>query len=259
MADPLRTIDKRGKYETLREKAYFARAHKAENQYGRQLRKIARNVGDIVNAFEPLSLDDEAKVRYALEGYSRLIEPWARATSKRMLVDVSRRDEAAWSKVASQMGRSLKAELRTAPLGEIMRQFLNEQVALITSLPIEAAQRVHSLTLEGLSNGTRAGEIAKEILRTGEVTVNRATLIARTEVARTASGFTEARAVYVGSEGYIWRTAGDADVRASHRKMNGKFVRWDTEPVLSDGTKTHAGRIYNCRCYPEPVIPDRFD
>ena len=79
-------------------------------------------------------------------------------------------------------------------------------------------------------------------------------LIARTEVARTASGLTEARARHVGSDGYFWRTAKDADVRDSHRQMEGKFVKWNEPPTLSDGTVTHAGQIYNCRCYAEPVI-----
>jgi uncharacterized protein with gpF-like domain len=67
---------------------------------------------------------------------------------------------------------------------------------------------------------------------------------------------TQARAEHIGSEGYIWRTSNDSDVRHSHKEMNGRYVRWDTPPRLSDGTVTHAGQIYNCRCYPEPVIPD---
>jgi uncharacterized protein with gpF-like domain len=45
-------------------------------------------------------------------------------------------------------------------------------------------------------------------------------------------------------------------VRESHKAMNGKFVRWDSPPTLSDGTTTHAGQIYNCRCYPDPVLPE---
>lgn len=136
-----------------------------------------------------------------------------------------------------------------------MQGRLAEQVALIKSLPIEAAQRVHALTIEGLENGTRAAEIAKEIRRSGEVSESRANLIARTEVSRTASALTQARAQHIGSEGYIWRTSGDSDVRHSHAQMNGRFVRWDSPPTL-DGMTGHAGEYPNCRCYPEPVIPE---
>lgn len=154
------------------------------------------------------------------------------------------------------MSRGLRREIQTAPTGELFQALLNEQVTLIKSLPLEAAQRVHELTIKGLEDSTRASEIAKEIARSGEVAMSRANLIARTEVARTASTLTQSRAEHVGSEGYIWRTSDDSDVRHSHKQMNGKFVRWDSPPTLSDGTTTHAGQIYNCRCYPEPVLPE---
>jgi SPP1 gp7 family putative phage head morphogenesis protein len=116
---------------------------------------------------------------------------------------------------------------------------------------------VHKLTYEGLSDATRADEIKKMILKSGEVTESRATLIARTEVGRASTNLARSRAQYVGSDGYIWRTAHDHDVRESHRKMEGKFVRWDRPPTL-DGLIGHAGALPNCRCYPEPVLPDHY-
>jgi hypothetical protein len=88
-----------------------------------------------------------------------------------------------------------------------MRELMAEQVDLITSLPIKAAQRVHKLTIEAMSDGTRAAEVAQEIMRTGHVTESRAKLIARTETSRTVTAMTQTRAEYVGSQGYIWRTA----------------------------------------------------
>ena len=96
--------------------------------------------------------------------------------------------------------------------------------------------------------------MAAEIARSGEVTESRAMLIARTEVARANSMITEARAASVGSTHYIWRTAEDERVRESHAEMEGQVVAWDTPPTLSDGTTTHAGQIYQCRCYAEPII-----
>jgi SPP1 gp7 family putative phage head morphogenesis protein len=104
-----------------------------------------------------------------------------------------------------------------------MRALLAEQVTLIKSIPLDAAQRVHEWTLAGIEDGTRAKEVAAQILRTNEVSANRAMLIARTETARTSSKLTESRARHVGSEGYIWRTSRDSDVRDSHREMEGKI------------------------------------
>jgi SPP1 gp7 family putative phage head morphogenesis protein len=190
--------------------------------------------------------------------YAEALAPWAAQAAEQMLADVNHRDEQAWRSLAVEMSHALREEIRNAPTGQLMQALMAEQVTLIQSLPLEAAKRVHELTIAGLEDSTRASEIAKEIMRSGEVAESRATLIARTEVARSASTLTQARAEHIGSEGYIWRTSGDGDVRESHKHMNGKFVRWDAPPTLSDGTTTHAGQIFNCRCYPEPVIPETF-
>lgn len=232
------------------------KAGKIERHYIRQLRKIARHVGDIIHAFPTDDPSVEPLIRRTLEGYGETITGWATHTAQKMLDDVSRQDEDAWRERSRDMALWLRDEIRNAPTGQLMRELLDDQVRLIKSIPLDAAQRVHRLTLEGVQNASRAKEIAAEIKRSNDVAASRATLIARTEVARTSSKLTEARAIHIGSDGYIWRTSGDSDVRDSHRKMNGKFVRWDTPPTLTDGTTTHAGQIYNCRCYCEPVIPD---
>lgn len=250
--------------ETASQRAAFARVRRAERQYAVQLRKVARHVGEIIRRHPLDGPSAIAALREALAKYADVIRPWARVAAQRMIADVSRRDEKAWAANTEAMGRALRAELLEAPTGEFLRKKLDENVSLITSLPIEAGERVHELTLKGLEDATRSSEIAKEIARSGEVTVARANLIARTETARTASGLLEARAKHVGSEGYIWRTAGDSDVRnkdgnpvGSHRLLNGKFIRWDSPPVAStSGDRYHAGQGPNCRCYPEPVIPD---
>ncbi len=199
--------------------------------------------------------DSDALVK-ALESYGQLLEPWAHAVGSRMLADVDRRDRAMWQEHAEVMGLALRRELREAPTGAVMRDLLADQVRLITSLPTYAAQRVHEITAEAITTGERPASVAAKVRKLGAVTEARAQLIARTEVARTASKLTEARATFAGSEGYIWRTVEDSDVRHSHAEMEGKYVRWSTPPTLSDGTTTHAGQIYNCRCYAEAVLPD---
>lgn len=235
----------------------FIRSRKAETQYGLQLRKIARVVGDIVKTLwdESNPVAAANAVEDALRRYSSTLDGWAAAVGRRMVADVAARDRKAWMEISRRMGLALREEIETAPTGLVVQQRLAEQVTLIKSLPTEAAERVHKLTLEGIVQGRRAEAISKEIQRSGEVTKSRANTIARTEVSRTATELTRARAEHVGSEGYIWRTAGDSDVRDSHQAMNGKFVRWDDPPTL-DGLTGHAGALPNCRCYCEPVIPD---
>lgn len=242
--------DAGGEYEP------FKKSARVQNRYARELRKVAREVGRIISTYPPLDVSKLPQMRRILATYAEILTPWAEETAARVVADLNQQDMLTWAKHSRQMSRALNVEIASAPVGQTLRAFMAEQVGLIKSLPTEAGQRVHDLTLEGIANATRASEIAKEIQASGDVTASRATLIARTEVARTSSALTMTRAQHVGSEGYIWRTAEDTDVRQSHRQMNGKYVRWDTPPHLTDGTVTHAGMIYNCRCYPEPVIAD---
>ncbi|NSX05080.1 phage head morphogenesis protein [Cupriavidus gilardii] len=212
-------------------------------------------MGALVNGFPPGDPSAAPTIEQLLRRYAEALTPWAEATAARMLAEVNRRDEQAWMAQAKEMSRALQQEIRSAPTGATMRALMAEQVGLIRSIPIEAAERVHKLTIEGLENSSRASEISKAIQASGEVAKSRADLIARTEVARTASALTEARALHVGSPGYIWKTSGDSDVRDSHRKMNGQFVRWDDPPTL-DGMTGHAGQFPNCRCWCEVVVPE---
>lgn len=231
------------------------RASRAERQYQTSLSQVARQVGSIINGFPPGDPAAEPTITTMLDRYADLLNDWAVSTASKMLVEVNQQDRKAWATLTEQMSQALRQEIRNAPTGQVMQGLLAEQVTLIKSIPLDAAKRVHELTLQGIEDGTRASEIAKEIQRSGEVSESKAKTIARTEVSRTASALIEARARSVGSEGYIWRTSGDSDVRHSHAEMNGKFVRWDSPPTL-DKMTGHAGCFPNCRCYPEPVIPE---
>ena len=129
-----------------------------------------------------------------------------------------------------------------------------QQVALIKSIPLDAAERVHELTMESMLTSERASSVAKKLLETEAVSLSRARLIARTEVARVASNLVQARATYAGSDGYFWRSSEDSDVRPSHKKMNGQYVRW-TQPPTLDNMTGHAGTLPNCRCFADPQFP----
>lgn len=191
-----------------------------------------------------------------LAKYGRLITPWAQSVATRMIGEVANKDRDAWRAHSAEMGRLLHEEIESAPTGAAMRQLLNEQTALITSLPTEAAERVRLLTLEGITNATRAEDVAREIMRTGDVTQSRALTIARTEVSRTATTLTQVRAQHVGSTHFTWRTAGDSDVRPSHRTLNRRVFAWNDPPECDPGFRALPGCIFNCRCVAIPIIDE---
>ncbi len=258
---PART-PRRPPRHTRAEISQFAQVRRAEEQYATSLRRIARTVGDFIKGLfpggRPAHDDALAQLTAGLAGYAEVLTPWAEAVARRMVVDVSQRDERAWARLGDRMSRALHREMTTTPLGSVVRERLATQVMLIKSLPLEAARRVQNLTIEQrVVGGGRAKDLVDEIMRSGEVTRNRAVLIARTETGRTATEFVRARAEHLGSTHFIWRTAKDRDVRKEHRQLEGRPFRWDDPPVAeASGARHLPGAFPNCRCWAEPVVPD---
>lgn len=235
-----------------------------EREFRAKLRRVARHIGRLVDEFDPINEPQALPtITRMLDDYGESLTGWAELVSRRVVTSANTKDHDFWMRISSELSRGIRETLVHSSVEPVMEQLVREQVALIKSLPTEAAKRVGHLTQEALANGDRASEIAKEIARTGEVTESRATLIARTETARTASKLTQARADLVGSTQYIWRTAGDSDVRLGHKQMAGKVCDWRDPPAVNEGSKSkphimhhHPGEIWNCRCYAEPIIPE---
>lgn len=241
----------------------FQKSKSVQETYARSLRAVAREVARLIRGYNPTDLISVEQLRRALRQYSEIIGPWALHVVNDIVRAVENQDDAAWRRHSKQMSTALRNEIENFDTGETLRELMAEQVNLIRSIPLEAAERVHELVTENLLQNARAPEIAAKIMQTEQVTLSRATLIARTEIARAASKLTEARAKSVGSEGYIWRTSKDLTVRKGHRVMEGRFCKWAEPPEVNEGTeqrprmmKVHAGQIWNCRCWPEVVLPD---
>lgn len=214
-------------------------------------------MGDIVSGSYDGSNDSVTEIMDALEKYSDIIEPWAERVATSFAESILVDNDKQWRQYSREIGRELGNVVDNTPVGGVMRSIITEQVQYIKSLPVEAAGRVYDIqnrAIEAVVNGERSGALEKEIMRSGDVAASRAKMIARTEVGRASCALTQARALACGSEGYIWRTAEDGDVRHSHDKMEGVYVRWDKPPTL-DGMTGHAGTLPYCRCYPEVVFP----
>lgn len=227
----------------------FRASRRAELDYARRLRRVADRVAELVR-----STDNLAELETLLRRYADTIEPWARSVARRMIADVDKRNERTWVELSREMSRSLREEIRRAPTGHAYATLMQQQVELIKSLPIEAAQKVHELAAESLLTGARPDEIAGRI---EGVTLSRANTIARTEVGRASTTLVQVRAQAVGSTEYVWRTARDSNVRLSHRAMEGKVVRWDSPPTI-DNMTGHAGALVNCRCFPQVLFPEKY-
>jgi uncharacterized protein with gpF-like domain len=239
----------------------FKPSSAAENAFAKQLRKVARASSHLVDAHvDGHKIHNPKEMQKALEDYSKLIEPWARRQSAKLLEQINKANKKSYkakhkemAKQSNEIGRLLREQVAENDVGAVAFALMKEQVTLITSIPPRAGERAQALALEAFYNGTRADEIAQELARTCKVTEGVAMRIARTEAARANASITQARGTAVGAQGYIWRTTLDGAERESHKKMNGKYVAYSENggkgPHLDDGTQGHAGTLINCRCY----------
>ncbi len=186
---------------------------------------------------------------------------------RRMVTPIAIQNMRTWRKAAKKatknpyLYRLLMREINNGLKNDIDIQ-IEENANLIKTLPTDVAKKVTKDIEEMALKGMRASEIAKAIReQTDKHSRASAKLIARTEVSKTTTALTKARCDNLDLHWYVWRTAEDGDrVRKSHRIMEGVLVNWNEppSPEALAGEKSvgnyHAGNIWNCRCYPEPLI-----
>lgn len=255
--------------KTLRGK--FKPSSAAEKEFYKQLRKVAKTSSSIVEAFvdlDKVTIKDNQRMTKALQDYSKLIEPWARSQSARMIEKVKKSNTRAYKNKSELIGTLLESNLREGGVDMTAMLLMEEQVALIKSIPLEAGQRAQKIAFEAALSGTRAqvnedtlAELREQLKDTPHVVESRAKLIAITETARANASINQARAMEFGSKKYRWHNSGDGAVRDSHKyykgkPMEGQIFSWDKPPTLDDGTKGHPGTFPRCRCYAEPVFDD---
>ena len=235
--------------------------------YRRRLDLVARAIAQIVREYDASKdpLEAVKEVQQNLFAYEQTLQAWALEVAALMITRVARDDYETWKLAYEESGREIskatRSVLESQETGSVFYDLQRRQVDLITSLPHDAAQKVHDWTIDGLDKGQRPEAIKSRIraMLPDEIK-NRAQLIARTETARARSNFTEARARALGSTHYIWHTVGDARVRPMHAALNGTVQSWDDPPITDFDhgmpVKSHPGCVWNCRCFASPLLPN---
>lgn len=248
-------------------KGKFKPSAAAEREFYRQLKKVALASGHVVERHaDGAQLVDTQGMQEELRKYSEKLGPWATRQAAKMLDQVQRSNKRAYQQKSKAIGTALDLGVAQKDVGQAALALLNEQVALIKSIPLEAGLRAQKIATEAFFHGTRAipdtdtiRELELEMGFSTKVAISRATLIARTETARANAYINQSRAQSVGSNQYRWHNSGDEAVRHSHKfykgkRLQGMIFSWDAPPTLDDGMTGHPGTFPNCRCFAEPVF-----
>jgi len=133
--------------------------------------------------------------------------------------------------------------------------FSSQNAQLIRSLPEQELDQVAQIIERGLQEGSRFHSMTQSIQERFGITRRRAKLIARDQTSKLNASLTKLRQQELGVEEYVWQTAGDERVRATHRAHDGKKFRWDNPPKNTG----HPGTDVNCRCVAVPVLEGLLD
>lgn len=127
---------------------------------------------------------------------------------------------------------------------------VEENVSYITSIRDSHVKNVEQIILRGVTNGQSTTEMAEEIKKQKEISLNKAQFIARDQTGTLLGKMTAERHKRAGIIAFRWSDSGDSKVRHSHAVRNGKIFFYEDNPLLP-------GEDYGCRCVAE--MADEFD
>lgn len=145
-----------------------------------------------------------------------------------------------------------------------LRQWVDENVSMIKSIPNEALSEMKQVVMDGYLNGKPIRALQKEIQERFKVSKSKAQAIARDQIGTLNAEITRLQQKDAGCDKYRWSTSGDSRVRDCHRALNGKICSWDDPPEMwyisktkgkvMTGRKCHPGEDYGCRCVAIPYF-----
>jgi len=165
-----------------------------------------------------------------------------------------------------EAGRQLAAEgIQQVQLGsfseQLLKDFVRSNTARVKNLTAGQLETLQGIVTDGFRQGLRVEGIQASIQKQLDLNRVRAALLARDQVGKLQGEFIQLEQVQAGVTEYIWRTAGDERVREGHRSLNKTRQRWSSPPVVSVrkgvARRAHPGQDIQCRCYPQPILPDR--
>ena len=143
---------------------------------------------------------------------------------------------------------------------------LNDSVSSILTIRLENLVDINATVKrqlgkkigEGIQQGSSIAQITEQILGVYDMATVRAFTIARTETVGAVNNGSVAYYDEVGIKQKEWVTAGDENVRETHRQLNGDVVRinqkFDNGLEYPGDQTGDAAEVINCRCTLAPVV-----
>ena len=162
-------------------------------------------------------------------------------------------------------GLSIKTDILTGQLNDIVTATVAENVGLIKTIPETYFANVRGAVMRSITQPDQGGlaELTKSIdsmldMRAKQIR-NKARNVALDQSRKAYNNINKGRMEAVGIEEFIWvHSGGGQKPRSLHQNiLNGKTFRFDDLPIIDQrtGERGIPGQAINCRCVMTPVIP----
>lgn len=255
----------------------------AQNRYAKRLDKLTRQMTEEMSKeLRSLFKSSEAKQYYAQDAsissmariimnkvakkytdlFRSLSKPWA----ERMVDDMAKQSKSSLHSSLEKLsgGLSIKTDLISGEIADIMKASVSENVDLIRSIPEEYLKNVKGAVMRSIAQPESGGisslqaQIHKMLDNRNRQVLNRAKNIALDQTRKAYNNINAGRMRSVGVEKFIWRhSGGGQNPRSLHRdKLNGNIYSLNDLPVIDErtGERGIPSQLPNCKCVMEPII-----
>lgn len=212
----------------------------------------------------PAIAQDETPSKELERALRRLAKRWnknfdeaSKELAKYFATRVEARSRTALRKILKDGGWTVKFTM-TPGMRDVLNATVEENVALIKSIPQHFHTQVQGLVMRSVVAGRDLAPLTRELQKQFGVTRRRAVLIASDQNNKATASLTRARYIDLGIEEAVWlHSHGGKEPRPTHLKNNGKKFNvaegwYDPDPRV----KRHIqpGELINCRCVCKPVV-----
>ena len=255
-----------------------------ENRYADQLERLAlQMIEQTRREIRRLFASPEARAYYAQDAslasqarmlMNRLERDFDKLFARRSkaLADamVNRSKQASKSALHSSLkqlsgGLSIKTDILTGQLSDIVTATVAENVGLIKTIPETYFSNVRGAVMRSITQPDQGGlsQLVENLdgmldMRAKQIR-NKARNLALDQTRKAYNNINKGRMEAVGIEEFIWvHSGGSQKPRSLHQNiLNGKTFRFDDLPIIDQhtGERGIPGQAINCRCVMTPVIP----
>jgi SPP1 gp7 family putative phage head morphogenesis protein len=155
-------------------------------------------------------------------------------------------------------GVTLKTDVLSGAVADVVKASIKANVALIKSIPAEYFLEIEGEVMRSIQSGRGMADLQPFLEKRYGITKKRAALIARDQTSKATTAINRARMEGLGVKKFKWlHSGGGKEPRPLHKNvLNGNVYSFDDPPIIDErtGERGLPGQLINCRCRMVPVI-----